>query len=63
MGLVYGCVLFDVYGGLLYFIEDVGCYNVVDVIVGFMWFEGMEGGDKIFYIIGCLIFEMVIKGV
>lgn len=46
---------------MFFFVEDVGCYNVVDILAGEMWFNGMCGDDKIFYIIGCLIFEMVIK--
>lgn len=43
------------------YMEDVGCYNVVDKIVGWMVLNDVLVGDKIFYIIGWLILEMVIK--
>jgi FdhD protein len=61
-GSVHGCALFDAEGDLLYFFEDVGRHNAVDVIAGMMWLDGMEGKDKVFYTTGRLTSEMVIKG-
>ena len=59
-GAVHGCAL--VQGAeILTFIEDVGRHNAVDAIAGWMWLEGVDGGDKIFYTTGRLTSEMVIK--
>ena len=33
----------------------------MDAIAGWMWLEGVDGGDKIFYTTGRLTSEMVIK--
>jgi len=46
---------------VLTFVEDVGRHNAVDAIAGWMWLEGIPGGDKIFYTTGRLTSEMVIK--
>ena len=46
---------------ILTFVEDVGRHNAVDAIAGWMWLEGVDGGDKIFYTTGRLTSEMVIK--
>ena len=46
---------------ILTFVEDVGRHNAMDAIAGWMWLEGVEGGDKIFYTTGRLTSEMVIK--
>jgi FdhD protein len=48
-------------GEILCFVEDVGRHNAVDAIAGWMWLEGVDGGDKIFYTTGRLTSEMVIK--
>jgi FdhD protein len=42
-------------------VEDVGRHNAVDAIAGWMWLEGVDGRDKIFYTTGRLTSEMVIK--
>ena len=51
VGAIYGCVLCE--GDKLFvYMEDVGCYNVIDKIVGYMWFNKVFLIGKIFYIIG-----------
>ena len=59
-GAVHGCALCKG-TEILTFVEDVGRHNAVDAIAGWMWLEGVEGGDKIFYTTGRLTSEMVIK--
>jgi FdhD protein len=59
-GAVHGCALCQG-GDILTFVEDVGRHNAVDAIAGWMWLEGVAGGDKIFYTTGRLTSEMVIK--
>lgn len=59
-GSVHGCALFR-QDELLMFVEDVGRHNAIDTIAGWMWLNGVEGGDKIFYTTGRLTSEMVIK--
>jgi FdhD protein len=59
-GAVHGCAL-AAGERILTFIEDVGRHNAVDAIAGWMWLEGVEGGDKVFYTTGRLTSEMVIK--
>jgi FdhD protein len=59
-GAVHGCALAKG-SEILTFVEDVGRHNAVDAIAGWMWLEGIEGGDKIFYTTGRLTSEMVIK--
>src|ERR1700674_53512 len=59
-GAVHGCALCKD-GEILTFVEDVGRHNAVDAIAGWMWLEGIEGHDKIFYTTGRLTSEMVIK--
>jgi FdhD protein len=59
-GSVHGCALFcDTQ--LLVHMEDVGRHNAIDSIAGWMWMNGVEGGDKIFYTTGRLTSEMVMK--
>lgn len=58
--MIYG-IVFCEGNCLLVYMEDVGCYNVVDKIVGWMFEMGIFVDNKLFYIIGCLILEMVIK--
>jgi FdhD protein len=59
-GAVHGCALSDG-AEILHFVEDVGRHNAVDAIAGYMWLEGVDGSDKIFYTTGRLTSEMVIK--
>ena len=59
-GSVHGCALFR-QGELLTFVEDVGRHNAIDTIAGWMWMNGVDGADKIFYTTGRLTSEMVIK--
>ena len=59
-GAVHGCALYQG-ADMLTFVEDVGRHNAVDAIAGWMWLEGVDGGDKIFYTTGRLTSEMVIK--
>ena len=60
-GAVHGCALASVAGDILMFVEDVGRHNAVDAIAGFMWLDGIDGSDKVFYTTGRLTSEMVIK--
>ena len=60
-GAVHGCALASGAGEILTFVEDVGRHNAVDAIAGWMWLEGVDGRDKIFYTTGRLTSEMVIK--
>ncbi len=59
-GAVHGCALAKG-SKILTFVEDVGRHNAVDAIAGWMWLEGVDGRDKIFYTTGRLTSEMVIK--
>ena len=59
-GSVHGCALFR-QDELQTFVEDVGRHNAIDTIAGWMWLNGVSGGDKIFYTTGRLTSEMVIK--
>ena len=59
-GAVHGCAL-ALGSEILTFVEDVGRHNAVDAIAGWMWLEGVDGRDKIFYTTGRLTSEMVIK--
>jgi FdhD protein len=59
-GAVHGCALARG-AEILTFVEDVGRHNAVDAIAGWMWLEGVDGADKIFYTTGRLTSEMVIK--
>jgi FdhD protein len=60
-GAVHGCALATLDGTILMFVEDVGRHNAVDAIAGFMWLDGIDGSDKVFYTTGRLTSEMVIK--
>jgi len=60
-GAVHGCALATLAGEILMFVEDVGRHNAVDAIAGFMWLDGIDGSDKVFYTTGRLTSEMVIK--
>jgi len=60
-GAVHGCALASLGGEILMFVEDVGRHNAVDAIAGFMWLDGIDGSDKLFYTTGRLTSEMVIK--
>ncbi|HZV93435.1 MAG TPA: formate dehydrogenase accessory sulfurtransferase FdhD [Caldimonas sp.] len=59
-GSVHGCALF-LQSEMLMFVEDVGRHNAIDTIAGWMWLNGIDGADKIFYTTGRLTSEMVIK--
>jgi FdhD protein len=61
-GAIHGCALCRADQPLVY-MEDVGRHNAVDKIAGWMFSEGEEGGDKLFYTTGRLTSEMVIKTV
>jgi len=61
-GAIHGCVL-CAHDRPLVYMEDVGRHNAVDKIAGWMFMEGVSGGDKIFYTTGRLTSEMVIKTV
>jgi len=64
-GAVHGCALARTCGPasaeIMMFVEDVGRHNAVDAIAGFMWLQGLDGSDKVFYTTGRLTSEMVIK--
>ena len=60
-GAVHGCALATPGGEILMFVEDVGRHNAVDAIAGYMWLDGTDGSDKLFYTTGRLTSEMVIK--
>lgn len=59
-GSVHGCALFCG-AQLQVHVEDVGRHNAIDSIAGWMWMEGVQGADKIFYTTGRLTSEMVMK--
>ena len=59
-GAVHGCAL-SRGNKVEIFVEDVGRHNAVDAIAGWMWLEGVDGQDKVFYTTGRLTSEMVIK--
>ena len=59
-GAIHGCVLCKEDRPLVY-MEDVGRHNAVDKIAGWMFMNGVEAHDKIFYTTGRLTSEMVIK--
>ena len=64
-GAVHGCALARATGPasaeIMLFVEDVGRHNAVDAIAGYMWLDGIDGSDKVFYTTGRLTSEMVIK--
>jgi FdhD protein len=59
-GSVHGCALFRG-DEMLVFVEDVGRHNAIDTIAGWMWMQGIGGGDKVIYTTGRLTSEMIIK--
>ncbi|MEL6317040.1 MAG: formate dehydrogenase accessory sulfurtransferase FdhD, partial [Pseudomonadota bacterium] len=59
-GAIHGCVLCQRDRPLVY-MEDVGRHNAVDKIAGWMFAQGAQGADKIFYTTGRLTSEMVMK--
>ncbi|MFN0262973.1 formate dehydrogenase accessory sulfurtransferase FdhD [Tepidamorphus sp. 3E244] len=61
-GAIHGCVLCQGDRPLVY-MEDVGRHNAVDKIAGWMFMNGVDAADKIFYTTGRLTSEMVIKTV
>lgn len=61
-GAIHGCVLCEADQPLIY-MEDVGRHNAIDKIAGYMFVNGIDAADKIFYTTGRLTSEMVIKTV
>ena len=61
-GAIHGCALCREDRPIAY-MEDVGRHNAVDKIAGWMFRNGIGGGDAIFYTTGRLTSEMVIKTV
>lgn len=61
-GAIHGCVLCHEDRPLVY-MEDVGRHNAVDKVAGWMFRNGIDPADKIFYTTGRLTSEMVIKTV
>lgn len=59
-GAVHGCALCQD-TRILTFIEDVGRHNAADAISGMMWLDDIDCGDKIFYTVGRLTSEIVMK--
>jgi len=59
-GAIHGCVLCHENKPLVY-MEDVGRHNAVDKIAGWMFRNGVSGGEYILYTTGRLTSEMVIK--
>jgi FdhD protein len=59
-GAVHGCGLCQGEEILMY-TEDVGRHNAADAIAGYMWLEGIDGDDKVFYTTGRLTSEIVMK--
>jgi FdhD protein len=59
-GSVHACALCSD-SDVLFFVEDVGRHNAVDVISGRMWLEGISGEGKILYTTGRLTSEMILK--
>ncbi|MGL4636965.1 MAG: formate dehydrogenase accessory sulfurtransferase FdhD [Beijerinckiaceae bacterium] len=59
-GAIHGCVLCQEDQPLVY-MEDVGRHNAVDKVAGWMFRNGVSGGNKVFYTTGRLTSEMVIK--
>ena len=59
-GAIHGCVLCREDKPLVY-MEDVGRHNAVDKIAGWMFKNGVTGGDYLLYTTGRLTSEMVIK--
>lgn len=59
-GAVHGCALCRG-EEVVWFVEDVGRHNAVDIIAGKMWLENVRGGGHTFYTTGRLTSEMVIK--
>jgi FdhD protein len=59
-GAIHGCVLAQGDRPLIY-VEDVGRHNAADKIAGWMFRNGIDARDKIFYTTGRLTSEMVIK--
>ena len=59
-GAIHGCVLCSPTSPIAY-MEDIGRHNAVDKIAGWMFFNKIDPGDKMFYTTGRLTTEMVIK--
>ena len=61
-GAVHGCVISKKDNPIIY-MEDVGRYNAIDKIAGYMFLNKIKSMDKILYTTGRLTSEMIIKTV
>jgi len=61
-GAIHGCVLWSD-GRILLHTEDVGRHNAIDKIAGYMFLNGIKGGEAVMFTTGRLTSEMVIKAV
>jgi FdhD protein len=59
-GAIHGCALCQE-DRVLAYMEDVGRHNAIDKIAGWMFVNGVQAADKVFYTTGRLTSEMVIK--